>query len=325
MTKFCSKKVLIICLCFTTILASLLIGKNLYQGTPTFQNAFTNKLSDDGDAGEMHQGGRRQIQDNENHLRLDIIRHGGFANDGTNIVQGETGELVPRQEIDENDDSSEASFPKATKNKEMLDDLAKITKQDEALRIIPPNNNGPVQKWTLESDPRVPRILAKIMSSMPKEVRQDIPQEYLQMGPRKYLGTRFKVVSDAYKKHGMTQRLPEVISIGVKKSGTNAVGFFVTQHPQIVHSVGNEVHFFDRNYQKGLEYYRIRMGFAKEDQFCFEKTPKYFVTPNAPKQILSDLPKNIKFVLSVRDPVKRALSDFRHERELYVRRKWEEI
>lgn len=119
---------------------------------------------------------------------------------------------------------------------------------------------------------------------------------------------------------GYTQRFPDFINIGVKKSGTNALGFFISQHPLISHSIGNEVHFFDWNYEKGLDYYRSKMGFSSKFQLSFEKTPRYFVTDSAPGNILKDLGNATKFILMVRDPISRLKSDFRHERELGLRR-----
>uniref|UniRef100_UPI00358ECF2C heparan sulfate glucosamine 3-O-sulfotransferase 3A1-like n=1 Tax=Myxine glutinosa TaxID=7769 RepID=UPI00358ECF2C len=51
------------------------------------------------------------------------------------------------------------------------------------------------------------------------------------------------------------RRLPEAIIIGVKKGGTRALLEFIRVHPD-VRAVGAEPHFFDRNYDKGFEWYR---------------------------------------------------------------------
>lgn len=51
------------------------------------------------------------------------------------------------------------------------------------------------------------------------------------------------------------QRLPQAIIIGVKKGGTRALLEFLRTHPD-VRAPGPEVHFFDKNYQKGLDWYR---------------------------------------------------------------------
>ena len=52
-----------------------------------------------------------------------------------------------------------------------------------------------------------------------------------------------------------SKKLPQAIIIGVKKGGTRALLEFLRLHPDI-RAVGAEPHFFDRNYDKGLEWYR---------------------------------------------------------------------
>eukprot|EP00061_Rhincodon_typus_P008728 g31596.t1 len=50
------------------------------------------------------------------------------------------------------------------------------------------------------------------------------------------------------------QRLPQAIIIGVKKGGTRALLEAIRVHPD-VRAVGVEPHFFDRHYDRGLEWY----------------------------------------------------------------------
>ena len=52
-----------------------------------------------------------------------------------------------------------------------------------------------------------------------------------------------------------TKKLPQALIIGVKKGGTRALLEFLRVHPDI-RAVGAEPHFFDRNYDNGLEWYR---------------------------------------------------------------------
>jgi len=51
------------------------------------------------------------------------------------------------------------------------------------------------------------------------------------------------------------RRLPDVIIIGAKKSGTRALLEFLKIHPD-VRAAGPETHFFDRFYDRGLDWYR---------------------------------------------------------------------
>ncbi|XP_078273912.1 heparan sulfate glucosamine 3-O-sulfotransferase 4 [Rhinoraja longicauda] len=104
------------------------------------------------------------------------------------------------------------------------------------------------------------------------------------------------------------QHLPQAIIIGVKKGGTRALLEAIRVHPD-VRAVGVEPHFFDRHYDKGLEWYRSLMPKTLDGQLTMEKTPSYFVTREAPKRIFS-MAKGTKLVVVVRNPVTRAISDY---------------
>ncbi|KAL0983782.1 hypothetical protein UPYG_G00132730 [Umbra pygmaea] len=105
-----------------------------------------------------------------------------------------------------------------------------------------------------------------------------------------------------------TKKLPQALIIGVKKGGTRALLEFLRVHPDI-RAVGAEPHFFDRNYENGLEWYRELMPKTLEGQVTMEKTPSYFVTREAPARI-SAMSRDTKLIVVVRDPVTRAISDY---------------
>uniref|UniRef100_A0A671FLQ0 Sulfotransferase n=1 Tax=Rhinolophus ferrumequinum TaxID=59479 RepID=A0A671FLQ0_RHIFE len=104
------------------------------------------------------------------------------------------------------------------------------------------------------------------------------------------------------------KRLPQAVIIGVKKGGTRALLEAIRVHPD-VRAVGVEPHFFDRNYDKGLDWYRNVMPRTVDGQITMEKTPSYFVTSEAPQRIHS-MAKDTKLIVVVRDPVTRAISDY---------------
>ncbi|XP_048466818.1 heparan sulfate glucosamine 3-O-sulfotransferase 3B1-like [Rhincodon typus] len=107
---------------------------------------------------------------------------------------------------------------------------------------------------------------------------------------------------------GALRRLPEALIIGVKKGGTRALLEFMRLHPS-VRALGAEPHFFDRHYGKGLQWYRNLMPKALDGQIVMEKTPRYFVTAEAPGRIHA-MSKDTKLIVVVRDPVTRAVSDY---------------
>jgi hypothetical protein len=60
---------------------------------------------------------------------------------------------------------------------------------------------------------------------------------------------------DDINRTNVQQRLPQAIIIGVKKAGTRALLEFLRLNTNIK-APGPEVHFFDRHYDRGLNWYR---------------------------------------------------------------------
>ena len=79
-------------------------------------------------------------------------------------------------------------------------------------------------------------------------------------------------------------------------------------HPRVV-CKRLEVHFFDRNYNLGLEWYRKQMPVSYSDQIIIEKTPDYFHHEHIPELVFKMNP-NTKLLVIVRNPVVRAISEF---------------
>ena len=107
---------------------------------------------------------------------------------------------------------------------------------------------------------------------------------------------------------GQKRRLPQAIIIGVRKCGTRALLEMLKMHPQIA-AASEEVHYFDNNYDRGQEWYRRRMPFSYPDQITIEKSPAYFITPQAPERV-KKMSKDVKLLIIVRDPTTRAISDY---------------
>uniref|UniRef100_A0A7I4YKT2 Sulfotransfer_1 domain-containing protein n=1 Tax=Haemonchus contortus TaxID=6289 RepID=A0A7I4YKT2_HAECO len=101
---------------------------------------------------------------------------------------------------------------------------------------------------------------------------------------------------------------PTAIIVGVKKAGTRALLEFLRINPNI-RAPGPEVHFFDKNYHKGLEWYREKMPLSKGSQLTIEKSPAYFHSRTAAERIRALNPA-MKIIVVVRNPVMRAISDY---------------
>ncbi|XP_005989357.1 heparan sulfate glucosamine 3-O-sulfotransferase 3B1 [Latimeria chalumnae] len=155
---------------------------------------------------------------------------------------------------------------------------------------LPSGGMGADLDVALRSSPRDP---------LPNEVNQPREKELRSPDP--------SPISSFFNGAG-SKKLPQAIIIGVKKGGTRALLEFLRVHPDI-RAVGAEPHFFDRNYEKGLDWYRDLMPRTLDGQVTMEKTPSYFVTREAPARI-SAMSKNTKLIVVVRDPVTRAISDY---------------
>ncbi|XP_057717235.1 heparan sulfate glucosamine 3-O-sulfotransferase 3B1a [Corythoichthys intestinalis] len=118
--------------------------------------------------------------------------------------------------------------------------------------------------------------------------------------------------ASAFLNESESKKLPQAIIIGVKKGGTRALLEFLRLHPD-VSAAGAEPHFFDRNYDKGLDWYRELMPKSSEGQLTMEKTPSYYITKEVPSRIYA-MSKATKLIVVVRDPVTRAISDYTQTR-----------
>ena len=107
---------------------------------------------------------------------------------------------------------------------------------------------------------------------------------------------------------GTCKRLPECIMIGVPKTGTYTLINFLGIHPQIVFP-HKEVTFFHRekNYLQGYSWYLDQLPVSRPGQITMEKSAGYFYRDGVPERIWS-MNKNVKLVVSLRDPIDRVIS-----------------
>ena len=108
-------------------------------------------------------------------------------------------------------------------------------------------------------------------------------------------------------------RLPEFLLVGAQKSGTTVLYDLIKQHPKVVKKVG-EVHFFDLNFFRGIEWYKKR--FPKRphaEDIVGDHSPYYLFHPLVPKRVHAISPK-MKIIMILRNPVERCYSHYWHNR-----------
>lgn len=106
--------------------------------------------------------------------------------------------------------------------------------------------------------------------------------------------------------------LPNFILVGAEKCATTWIYFCLKEHPEVyLPPYRTEVHFFDRNYSKGIKFYKKFYKFWKGEKAIGDITPSYIYDINVAELIAKHLP-NAKIIFSLRNPVYRCYSDYFH-------------
>lgn len=114
--------------------------------------------------------------------------------------------------------------------------------------------------------------------------------------------------------------LPGAVVIGVQKGGTTSLYRYLIRHPHVMWPKKKEMHFFDRRYAEGLDWYRahfptrawqrIREATTGQRHLVIEATPGYVFHPWSADLLAKTLP-NARLVLMLRNPVDRAYSHYK--------------
>ncbi len=106
--------------------------------------------------------------------------------------------------------------------------------------------------------------------------------------------------------------LPNYLIIGAQKSGTSSLFTYLSMHPQVKNSIKKEIHYFDRNFDKPINWYKqyFPLKFLINETIKVgEATPNYLYHPYVPERIKKVLP-NIKMIVLLRNPVERVISQY---------------
>lgn len=119
--------------------------------------------------------------------------------------------------------------------------------------------------------------------------------------------------------------LPNFIIIGGQRCATSSLHLYLSEHPAIGAPSMKEVHFFDTQFDLGIDWYRghfptrpyldLLTRVAGTESITGEGSPYYIFHPTAPYRIADVLP-DVKLLVMLRDPVKRLISQYHHERSL---------
>lgn len=114
--------------------------------------------------------------------------------------------------------------------------------------------------------------------------------------------------------------LPNLLLVGSQRCGTSSLFKYLGAHPQCGASIRKEVRFFTEFYDRGVGWYRshfplMARGKDPSRHVFFEATPDYLLDPRVPRRATELMP-DVKIIVLLRDPIKRAYSHYWHNRRL---------
>lgn len=121
---------------------------------------------------------------------------------------------------------------------------------------------------------------------------------------------------------------PTFLVVGAKRGGTTSLWRWLQQHPGVLPLVPavqqiKSPHYFDIHYAKGEQWYRshfpTRSAYERAARrlghrpAVGEASPYYMFHPLVPERVAAAVP-DVRIVMTLRDPVERALSNYRERR-----------
>lgn len=130
------------------------------------------------------------------------------------------------------------------------------------------------------------------------------------MGKNKKLKKYLNLIS------GYHRAYPDFLIIGAQKAATTSLFYYLTQHPEVVPPIKKEIRYFDLKYHLGSVWYRSHFPLKsklKGAKITGEKSTDYIFHPMAPQRI-KESGIQPKLILLLRDPARRAISQYNHYR-----------
>jgi len=107
---------------------------------------------------------------------------------------------------------------------------------------------------------------------------------------------------------------PNFLCVGVEKCGTTSLYDLLKQHPGIGLSSHKETHFFNSNWEKGLQWYQDKFSAVPNNCTAIgEITPSYHRFPEVIPRIKQTLGETVKIIIMLREPRRRAFSHYIHD------------
>jgi len=107
-------------------------------------------------------------------------------------------------------------------------------------------------------------------------------------------------------------RIPTFLGIGAQKCASTWIYDILRDHPQVFVSDRKEIDFFSYGYDRGFQWYCNHFCTSHTTDAVGEISPSYFHEFSVPERVKRHIP-DPKIIVSLRDPVERAISNHQHE------------
>lgn len=191
--------------------------------------------------------------------------------------------------------SSEDRLPAAPKD----DEKAKLS---SIVQLQPPQSQG---------DHSHPQGVARGSPKI-KEAKKSKPAPSQASSPKSRSKSKAKKQSALM---ALKKRFPRIMIVGFGKTGTKALFEVLKMHPKL-HGPTQEKRFFSDHYNKGLLYYLKSLPEPSPGGYVVEKSPDYILDDPVALRILASLKSlkigtsELRFVVMLRDPIDRAMSEY---------------
>ena len=132
---------------------------------------------------------------------------------------------------------------------------------------------------------------------------------------RQQLEFRFRKLTASHR------MLPDFLIIGAQKAGTTSLYSHLTKHPCVGAAFEKEVRYFNDHYTEGVDWYKAHFPTKRTRDRTMQREgtrfitgegePSYLPNPVAAQRIM-DLVPDVRLIVMLRDPVKRAYSHYQH-------------
>ncbi|NEP44043.1 MAG: tetratricopeptide repeat protein, partial [Okeania sp. SIO2H7] len=132
---------------------------------------------------------------------------------------------------------------------------------------------------------------------------------YQNIAYKKTRQSRPEFVEKHWNFHGLGR--PNFIIIGTVKGGTTSLYNYICQHPQVLPATEKEVRFFNKQFERGKDWYFAHFPSIPEgEQFLTgEASPTYIYEDEVAARMAASIP-DIKLIAMLRNPADRAISHY---------------